>query len=71
MKLGAETKQPDRVLGLHFFNPVPVLPLVEIVTLDHDQPRDASSARASSPRARSASSASTRRTAPASSSTRC
>ena len=32
MKLGAETSQPNRVLGLHFFNPVPVLPLVEIVT---------------------------------------
>src|ERR671933_804724 len=31
MKLGAETRQPHRVLGLHFFNPVPVLPLVEIV----------------------------------------
>ena len=31
MKLGAETKQPHRVIGLHFFNPVPVLPLVEIV----------------------------------------
>jgi len=31
MKLGAETSQPDKVIGLHFFNPVPVLPLVEIV----------------------------------------
>ncbi len=31
MKLGAGTSKPDRVLGLHFFNPVPVLPLVEIV----------------------------------------
>jgi 3-hydroxybutyryl-CoA dehydrogenase len=31
MKLGAETKHPGRVLGMHFFNPVPVLPLVEIV----------------------------------------
>jgi 3-hydroxybutyryl-CoA dehydrogenase len=31
MKLGAETSNPDRVLGLHFFNPVPVLPLVEVV----------------------------------------
>jgi 3-hydroxybutyryl-CoA dehydrogenase len=31
MKLAAGTSQPDRVLGLHFFNPVPVLPLVEIV----------------------------------------
>jgi 3-hydroxybutyryl-CoA dehydrogenase len=31
MKLGAETTQPHKVIGLHFFNPVPVLPLVEIV----------------------------------------
>ena len=31
MKLAAGTSRPDRVLGLHFFNPVPVLPLVEIV----------------------------------------
>ena len=32
MKLGISTKRPDRVIGLHFFNPVPVLPLVELVT---------------------------------------
>jgi 3-hydroxybutyryl-CoA dehydrogenase len=32
MKLGAETTHPGRVLGMHFFNPVPVLPLVELVT---------------------------------------
>jgi 3-hydroxybutyryl-CoA dehydrogenase len=31
MKLAAETSRPDRVLGLHFFNPVPVLKLVEVV----------------------------------------
>jgi 3-hydroxybutyryl-CoA dehydrogenase len=31
MKLGAGTSNPERVLGLHFFNPVPVLPLVEVV----------------------------------------
>jgi 3-hydroxybutyryl-CoA dehydrogenase len=31
MKLGAETTQPQKVIGMHFFNPVPVLPLVEIV----------------------------------------
>jgi 3-hydroxybutyryl-CoA dehydrogenase len=31
MKLAAETSRPDRVLGLHFFNPVPVLQLVELV----------------------------------------
>jgi len=32
MKLAAATGNPERVLGLHFFNPVPVLPLVELVT---------------------------------------
>jgi len=31
MKLGAETKHPGRVLGMHFFNPVPKMKLVEIV----------------------------------------
>jgi 3-hydroxybutyryl-CoA dehydrogenase len=31
MKLAAGTSHPERVLGLHFFNPVPVLRLVEIV----------------------------------------
>ncbi len=30
-RLGAATAFPDRVAGMHFFNPVPVLPLVEIV----------------------------------------
>ncbi len=29
--LGAATQRPDKVLGLHFFNPVPVMPLIEIV----------------------------------------
>lgn len=31
MKLGVGTRHPERVVGLHFFNPVPVLPLVELV----------------------------------------
>jgi 3-hydroxybutyryl-CoA dehydrogenase len=31
MRLGAATKRPDRVLGMHFFNPAPVMPLIEIV----------------------------------------
>jgi 3-hydroxybutyryl-CoA dehydrogenase len=31
MKLGVVTGRPDRVMGIHFFNPVPVLPLVELV----------------------------------------
>jgi 3-hydroxybutyryl-CoA dehydrogenase len=30
-QLGAVTKRPDQVVGLHFFNPVPVMPLIEIV----------------------------------------
>jgi 3-hydroxybutyryl-CoA dehydrogenase len=29
--IAAETPGPERVLGLHFFNPAPVLPLVEVV----------------------------------------
>jgi 3-hydroxybutyryl-CoA dehydrogenase len=29
--LAAATKRPDRVIGMHFFNPVPVLKLVEII----------------------------------------
>jgi 3-hydroxybutyryl-CoA dehydrogenase len=32
MKLAMATGRPQRVLGLHFFNPVPVLPLVELVS---------------------------------------
>ncbi|MFI1801669.1 3-hydroxybutyryl-CoA dehydrogenase, partial [Streptomyces sp. NPDC020379] len=35
MRLGMATQRADRVLGLHFFNPVPVMPLVEIVTSLH------------------------------------
>jgi 3-hydroxybutyryl-CoA dehydrogenase len=31
MKLGVVTSRPRQVLGIHFFNPVPVLPLVELV----------------------------------------
>lgn len=30
-KLAAATKRPEHVLGIHFFNPVPVLKLVELV----------------------------------------
>ena len=30
-KLGAATKRPDRVIGMHFMNPVPVMKLVEVI----------------------------------------
>ncbi len=45
MKLGAETRHPGRVLGLHFFNPVPVLPLVEVVTSIMTEPDTVETAR--------------------------
>ncbi len=31
VKMASVTKRPDKVVGVHFFNPAPVLPLVEIV----------------------------------------
>jgi 3-hydroxybutyryl-CoA dehydrogenase len=30
-KLAALTKRPERVIGMHFFNPVPVMKLVEVI----------------------------------------
>lgn len=30
-EMAAVTRRPDKVLGLHFFNPVPVMPLLEMV----------------------------------------
>ncbi|MEU9988133.1 3-hydroxybutyryl-CoA dehydrogenase [Streptomyces sp. NPDC048045] len=38
MRLGMATARADRVVGLHFFNPVPVLPLVEVVASLHTAP---------------------------------
>ena len=30
-RLAAQTRRPDRVIGMHFFNPVPVMKLVEVI----------------------------------------
>ena len=30
-KLAAQTERPERVIGMHFFNPVPVMQLVEVI----------------------------------------
>src|ERR671938_608797 len=30
-KLGAATRRPEKVIGMHFMNPVPVMKLVEII----------------------------------------
>jgi len=45
MRLAAQTRAPERVLGLHFFNPAPVLPLVEIVTAMTTAPQVVAKAR--------------------------
>jgi 3-hydroxybutyryl-CoA dehydrogenase len=31
VQLGMQTKRPDRVVGMHFFNPPPIMPLLELV----------------------------------------
>ena len=42
MKLARATKRESEVIGIHFFNPVPVLPLVELVTSLLTSPETAS-----------------------------
>jgi 3-hydroxybutyryl-CoA dehydrogenase len=34
-EIAASTSRPERVVGMHFFNPAPLLPLVEIVRTEH------------------------------------
>ncbi len=49
-KIGAATKRPDRVIGMHFMNPVPLMSLVEIIRglVTSDETRDATFALAES-----------------------
>jgi 3-hydroxybutyryl-CoA dehydrogenase len=43
-RIAAATTRPDRVIGLHFFNPVPVMGLVEMVTTVMSSPEVATRA---------------------------
>lgn len=38
-EMAAATNRPDRFVGLHFFNPVPVMPLVEVVRTGATSPQ--------------------------------
>ena len=49
MKLGMATGRPEQVVGIHFFNPVPVLRLVELVTSLLTSPATVDRRRATSP----------------------
>lgn len=37
-EIAAATSRPERVLGMHFFNPAPVLPLVEVIAAERTDP---------------------------------
>ncbi|MET0831323.1 MAG: 3-hydroxyacyl-CoA dehydrogenase NAD-binding domain-containing protein, partial [Acidimicrobiia bacterium] len=36
--IAAQLRRPERVVGMHFFNPAPVMPLVEVVSGDATAP---------------------------------
>jgi 3-hydroxyacyl-CoA dehydrogenase/enoyl-CoA hydratase/3-hydroxybutyryl-CoA epimerase len=42
--LSARLARPERLVGLHFFNPVPQMPLVEVVSSAHTDPEVAQAA---------------------------
>jgi len=46
IKLAMATRRPEQVIGMHFFNPVPVLRLVELISSLLTSPETASRARA-------------------------
>ncbi|MDB5099433.1 MAG: 3-hydroxyacyl-CoA dehydrogenase NAD-binding protein [Cyanobacteria bacterium RYN_339] len=44
--IAAEAKHPERVLGMHYFSPVPKMPLLEIVVAERTSPQAVATARA-------------------------
>jgi 3-hydroxyacyl-CoA dehydrogenase len=45
-EIAAEAKHPERVLGMHYFSPVPKMPLLEIVVAERTSPQAIATARA-------------------------
>jgi 3-hydroxybutyryl-CoA dehydrogenase len=45
MALGATLKNPERFIGMHFFNPVALMPLVEVIQSFQTSPRTAANVR--------------------------
>src|SRR5204863_9901701 len=45
-ELAKSTKRPDRVVGTHFFNPVHLMPLLEIVVAEQTSPATLEAAKA-------------------------
>ncbi|MEK7866757.1 MAG: 3-hydroxybutyryl-CoA dehydrogenase [Planctomycetota bacterium] len=46
--MAAATRRPSQVIGMHFFNPVPIMPLVEIVMAFQTSPETLATVRAAS-----------------------
>lgn len=44
-RIGSATRRPDRVVGMHFMNPVPLKPMVEVIRGFHTSPETLSLAR--------------------------